>query len=135
MCGIFARGGILIFDSDVLIWFLHGNNNAKQKVLAESPFKISAVTYMELVQGMRNKQEFANLKKLFKNLDIEIIQIDSAISAKAISYVENFYLSNSMEMGDALIAATCTEYSETLCTANDKHYKVISGLNLDVFRP
>lgn len=38
------------------------------------------------------------------------------------NYVEKFCLSNSVEMGDALIAATCSEYDETLCTANNKHY-------------
>ncbi len=134
MSEIFARGVILIFDSDVLIWFLRGNENAQKKVLSEAPFKISAVTYMELVQGMKDKRELATFKKLVKNLDIEIVQIDSDISAKAIDYVEEFYLSNSFEMGDALIAATCVRYGETLCTANDKHYKVVSELVLDIFR-
>lgn len=135
MCEIFAKDGILIFDSDVLIWFFRGNTNAQQKVLAEAPFRISAVTYMELVQGMKNKQELSALKKFLNNLDVEIIQIDSMISTKAIACVENFYLSNSMEMGDALIAATCLEYGEILCTANDKHYKIVPDLNLDIFRP
>ena len=135
MCASSERGGILIFDSDVLIWFLHGNENAQNKVLSEAPFKISAVTYMELVQGMKDKKELAALKKVMKKLDVEIIQIERGISETAISYVEDFYLSNSLEMGDALIAATCIKYEEPLCTANDKHYKVVNNLKLDVFRP
>ena len=135
MCGLSARGGTLIFDSDVLICFLHGNENAQAKVLAEAPFKISAVTYMELVQGMRNKQELAIFKKVLKKLDVEIIQIDSAISETAMTYVEQFSLSNAMEMGDALIAATCMQTGDKLCTANNKHYAVIPSLTLDVFRP
>ena len=56
------RDEILIFDSDVLIWFLHGNENARKKVLTEAPFKISAVSYMELVQGMKNKKELSAFK-------------------------------------------------------------------------
>ena len=36
---------------------------------------------------------------------------------------------------DAFIASTCKKYGETLCTANDKHYKAINGLMIDVFRP
>ena len=124
----------MVFDSDVLIWLLRGNINAQNKVIAEAPFKISAVTYMELVHGMRDKNELAILKKLIKNLDIEIIQLDAEISANAINYVEQFYLSNSLEMADALIAATCVKYGETLCTANDKHYKVVEELKLDIFR-
>ena len=51
------------------------------------------------------------------------------------SYVEDFYLSNSFEMADALITATCINFDEPLCTGNDKHYKVVEGLTLDVFRP
>lgn len=124
----------MVFDTDVLIWFLRGNLNAQKKVLEEAPFKISAVTYMELVQGMQNKQELTVLKKLIKKLDIEIIQIDSDISKNAISLVEAFHLSHSMELADALIAASCQKYNEPLCTANNKHYQVISDLKIDIFR-
>ena len=134
MCVLYARGDSLIFDSDVLIWLLRGNSNAEEKVLKEAPFKISAVTYMELVQGMRNKFEFAALQKTLKKLDVEIIHIDKEISQKALAFVEKFYLSHSIEMGDALIAATCLKYNEILCTANDKHYKVFDRLKLDIFR-
>lgn len=135
MCVHYAGGGTLIFDSDVLIWFLRGNINARQKVLANSPFKISAVTYMELVQGMKDKHELAVLKKTLANLDVEIIHINRTISECATDYVEAFFLSNSIEMGDALIAATCIQNSDVLCTANDKHYKAVPGLMMDVFRP
>ena len=125
----------MIFDTDVLIWFLRGNENARSKVLAEAPFSISAVTYMELVQGMKNKQELAIFKKMLKKLDVEIIQLNEIISAKALSYVESFFLGNSLEMGDALIAATCVQYGQRLCTANNKHYKLIPDLQVEVFRP
>ena len=135
MCGTFARGVRLLFDTDVLIWFLRGNENARKKVLAEAPLKISAVTYMELVQGMRSKQELATLKKALERLDAEILALDATISANAVAYVEDYHLGYSVAMGDALIAATCVQHGEPLCTANDKHYKVIPGLELDVFRP
>ncbi len=90
---------------------------------------------MELVQGMKNKRELAALKKVIKSLDIETLQIDPEISAQAMSYVEKFFHSDSFAMADALIAATCAKYNEPLCTANNKHYKVVSGLKMDVFRP
>ncbi len=90
---------------------------------------------MELVQGMKDKHELSVLKRTLANLDVEIIHINRTVSECAADYVEAFFLSNSMEMGDALIAATCIQNDELLCTANDKHYKVIPGLNMDVFRP
>ena len=135
MRGTSARGARLIFDTDVLIWFLRGNENAREKVLAGSPLMISAVTYMELVQGMRSKQELSTLRKTLERLDAEILFLDGAITANAIAYVEEYHLSHSLEMGDALIAATCVQYEKPLCTANDKHYKFIPGLELDIFRP
>ena len=53
----------MIIDTDVMIWFLRGNQRAIDLVIDAMPFSISIVTYMELVQGMRDKQELAKMKK------------------------------------------------------------------------
>ena len=53
----------MLVDTDVLIWYLKGNENAYQVIENSSNFFISVVTYMELVQGMRNKKELNNLRK------------------------------------------------------------------------
>jgi len=46
----------MLIDTDVLIWYLKGNENAYQVIENSSNFFISVMTYMELVQGMRNKK-------------------------------------------------------------------------------
>lgn len=125
----------MILDTDVLIWFLRGNEKAIKAVLDAIPFSVSIVTYMELVQGMRNKQELEKMRKTFKAMDVQIIPINESISWRASDYVVAHSLSGSMELADALIASTCVETSNTLFTANDKHYKVIEGLKMKVFRP
>ena len=125
----------MILDTDVLIWFLRGNQRAVDFILEAMPFSISIVTYMELVQGMRDKRELAKMKKTFADMRVEIIPLSEGISLRASNYVETYALSHSMEMADALIAGTCMEYNETLATANDKHYKVVEGLQMTVFRP
>lgn len=89
---------------------------------------------MELLHGMRNKQEMMQMKKAFKKMNIKIIPINEKISFRAAEYVENYGLSNSMEMADALIAATCIEENEELFTGNDKHYKVVDNLRINIFR-
>ena len=99
------------------------------------PFSISIVTYMELVQGMRDKRELSKMKKAFTEMEVEVIPLSESISLLASDYVEMYALSHSMEMADALIAGTCMEHNETLATANDKHYKVVEGLQMTVFRP
>ena len=125
----------MVFDTDVLIWYLRGNENATKTVVESLPFSISIVTYMELVQGMRNKNELSKVKKAFNEMKVSIIPISEAISMRAASYVEEHSLSSSMEMADALIASTCIETNQSLCTANDKHYRVVTGLDLKIFRP
>ncbi len=125
----------MIFDTDILIWFLKGNENALSVVVEAVPFSISIVTYMELMQGMLNKQELEKMQKLFKKMEVEVIPINEAISLRASEYVEKHTLSHSMELSDALIAATCVEYGKKLYTANDKHYKMIDELRIEVFRP
>lgn len=125
----------MILDTDVMIWFLRGNEKAVDVVMNAMPFSVSVVTYMELVQGMRDKQELEKMKKAFKEMDVEIIPLSENISLRASEYVEKYALSNSMELADALIAGTCVELNDTLLTANDKHYKVVENLSLSIFRP
>ena len=125
----------MILDTDVLIWFLRGNEKAVKTVTNALPFSVSIVTYMELVQGMRDKKELGKMKKAFKEMDVNIIPISENISLRAAGYVEKYSLSNSMELADALIASSCVEYDETLLTANNKHYKIIKEMKLKTFRP
>ncbi len=125
----------MIFDTDVLIWYLRGNKKATDLVVKSVPFSISIVTYMELVQGMKNKQELEEMRHSLKTMDISIVPIYEDVSILASRYVEDFYLSNSMKLDDALIASTCVMAKEPLITANDKHFKAIKDLDIKVFRP
>jgi len=125
----------LIIDTDVLIWYLRGSQKAKKVVESNIPFSISAVTYMELIQGMKNKEEFKIFQKQIKNWNIDIMQIDKEISSRAVFYIQEYSLSHSMMLADALIAATVVQTSETLLTANDKHYNYIPNIDCKRFEP
>lgn len=125
----------MILDTDILIWFLRGNEKAEKAIEEVVPFSVSIVTYMELLQGMRDKQEMETMKKAFDQMDVKIIPISESISIRASQLVERYSLSHSMELADALIASTCIDQNEVLFTANDKHYRMIEGLQINVFRP
>jgi predicted nucleic acid-binding protein len=125
----------LIIDTDVLIWYLRGNTKAKDIVENSIPFSISVVTYMEIIQGMKNKEEFKIFQKQMLRWNTHIIQIDQDISSRAMFYVQEYSLSHSMMLADALIAATVVQNSETLITANDKHYKFIPNIECKRFIP
>ena len=123
-----------LVDTDVFIWYLRGNEKAKE-LFHRIDFAISSVTYMELIQGMRDKKELKLLQKMISSWGIKVIYIDEDISAKALFYMQEYFLSHTMQLADSLIGATCTNYGLTLITANDKHYKVLNELDIEVFRP
>ena len=124
----------MIFDSDVLIWAFRDNQKANQLLLETENICMSAVSYMELMQGVLNKQELLQIKKFLKAFDVLIYDITPEITHRAMDYVENYALSDSMELADAIIAASAIENDEILCTANGKHYKCISDLKMDLFK-
>lgn len=124
-----------LIDTDVLIWYLRGDRNAYDLISNIKEFCISSITYMELVQGMRNKDELRILQKTLKQWNVKTIFVNEEISTRALYYVQQYFLSHSMELADSMIASTCTSYGMDLITANDKHYRIVKDLNIEVFRP
>ncbi len=90
---------------------------------------------MELVQGMRNKKELNNFRKALHVWDSEILYISEEISVKAMFFVEQHYLSHSIQLADALIGATAIAYGLPILTGNDKHYKILKDIQIKKFRP
>ena len=125
----------MIIDTDVLIWYMKGNEKAYEAIDSSSTLFISVVTYMELVQNMRNKTELVNLRKALLGWNAHILYISEEISVKAMFYVEQHYLSHAIQLADALIGATAIAYGYPLLTANDKHYKVLKDVQIEKFRP
>ena len=125
----------MIIDTDVLIWYMRGNESAYQLIEKLTEFNISVVTYMELVQGIRNKNELNSLRKALHVWNTKVLYISEEISAKAMFLVEQHYLSHSLQLADALIGATAIHYGLPLVTANVKHYKIIKGLKIRKFKP
>ena len=123
----------MILDTDILVWHLRGNEKARALVHKSIPFGISVVTYMELIQGMRDKAEMNMLVRQLADWGVDIIQISADISTRAMIYVEHYRHSHSMELAGALIAATAVTASEELYTCNAKHYKHIPNIRVKRF--
>ncbi len=125
----------MLFDTDVIIWALRGNLKASGRIDGAASLHLSAVSYMELLKGARDKREQKAIQVFLRDLGFEQLPVTSAICHRAVIYVEEFTLSSGLELADALIAATACEHGIELCTANDKHYRIIADLNLQIFRP
>ena len=123
----------MIVDTDVLIWYSRGYQNAIEFLHGLDRFWLSVVTYMEIIQGVRNKQELNAFKKALGILNAQVIQIDELTSTKAMFYVEQYALSHSMELADALIGATAVNRQLPLITGNEKHYKHLPEIEIQKF--
>lgn len=78
----------MLIDTDVLIWMARGHAGATTRLQALVPWRISAVTYMELAQGCRNKQELERTKKGLSLCRTEILPVSATISDRAVQQIE-----------------------------------------------
>ena len=124
----------MIVDTDIIIWYMRDHSEAVKLLDSNTGFSISVITYMELVHGMRNKQELQALKTALRLWKVQIIQIDEVISTKAMFYVEQYFLSHSMELADALIGSTAILHQLPLHTGNRKHFSVFKELDICLFQ-
>ena len=125
----------MMIDTDVLIWYFRGDNKARKAILSMDSMAISAVTMMELIQGVKNKQELYTLRKFLAANEIRTLHLNEEISSHAIYLLEEYALSDGVQLGDALIAATSLHYGEEILTANIKHYRSLPNLKLEKFKP
>ena len=126
---------MLLVDTDVLIWYMRGNQKAKKVIDQAGAFYISSVNYMELLQGIRNKEELRSLRHFLTQRQIQIVHVSEEVSQKALNYMEEYSLSHNLRMADAIIAATALILGVALLTANSKHYVPIKGIQIKQFRP
>ena len=125
----------LLIDTDVLIWYLRGHAEAGRLLDSLAEPILSAVTYMELMQGCRDKRELSLLKKDMGMRGTRILPIDANISDRAVSLIEAHALSSGLQMADALIAATGLIHGLPLVTGNVRHFVALDGLLVERFIP
>ena len=89
---------------------------------------------MELVQGCRSKAELKVIQSAFKSSGHDLLPVTHSISELACHLVEQYALSHSVYLADALIAATALTHNLVLFSANYKHFSAIKGLKLQIFR-
>jgi len=113
----------LIIDSDILIDHLRKDKNALAYLTAEiekeSLLFVSVISRSEIFAGIRTGEE-DTVNSLLALLTP--VNVDTAIADKAGEYMRKFSKSHTLNIGDALIAATAKEMQLALVTKNIKHY-------------
>ena len=127
----------VIFDTDVLVWYLRGRESARRFILrVPAPARtVSALTMMELIQGCRNGAEVGEVYGFMRDDIARLVHRDEAASHRAIGLLERHAAAHGLRVVDALIAAAALQVGAVLATANVRHYRVVDGLLLLAFRP
>lgn len=123
----------MLVDTDVLIWHLRGLSHATRRLDQLPNLTISAVTWLELLQGFRSKAELVAVQKSFEMRKAQRLPLTPAITDRAVALMEALTLSDGLQMGDALIAATALEHQLPLLTGNVKHFAPIEQLKIERF--
>ncbi|MHB8474185.1 MAG: PIN domain-containing protein [Gammaproteobacteria bacterium] len=126
---------MILIDSDVLVWLTRGHAGAKSRLAQIDPWRISTVTYLELAQGCRSKDELQRAKRGLALQRTEILPLTPMISELAAALVDAHALADGLQLADALIAATALEHNLVLLTGNTKHFRVIGDLKIERFEP
>lgn len=125
----------MLVDTDVLIWHLRGYPNATRRLDELGTLTLSAVSYLEVLQGIRNKSELTAVKKMLDKRSATLLPLTEAITLRAIGLMESLILSHGLQMGDALIASTAIEHQLPVLTGNVKHFGAVGGLQIEAFVP
>lgn len=117
----------ILVDTDVLIDFLRGNDQAITFIDEFSPkIILSPIVIAELYAGVKGANELSvldNFVSLFR-----VIPIDSEIARAGGLYKRDFSRSHGVGLADAILAATADKENAELKTLNVKHYPMIRGL-------
>jgi len=119
-----VKNGILL-DGDVIIWFLRGRQDVVQSmnsVEIVNRLHTTPISVAEIYTGAKPKEE-TKIDLLFKL--IPIINVDKEIAKLSGEFLKKYYKSHSLELGDAIIAATAVHNNLQLWTYNKKHYPMI----------
>jgi predicted nucleic acid-binding protein len=125
----------MIYDTDILIWVQRGSEKAAKLIEKDEEKYLSIQSYMELLQGAKNKIHHKYVKDFISEFEFSILALTENIGHRALIYVEEHALSSNMRSGDAIISATAVENNMTLVSSNVKHFKVVKELQLKAFKP
>jgi predicted nucleic acid-binding protein len=125
----------MIFDSDVLTWFVRGARAAGRRIDSQPVRRLSIVSLMELLQGAESKVERSERRRFFRENAFEVVPVDEAISYVAAGLIDDCALGSGLQVADALIAATALQCGDTLATGNVRHFRSVRGIQLKPFRP
>jgi hypothetical protein len=114
----------VLIDSDILIEVTRGRNQDVvsrwvKLSLSEIPVLYSPVTAAEIWAGALPREQNL-IQELFGPM--QCVPIDAEVGRQAGDFLRQYHRSHSLELGDALIAASAMRSHAALWTRNRKHF-------------
>ena len=121
---------MLLIDTDVMVDVLRRRDTAIDwlESLGSEEIGLPGLVAMELLQGCRNSIEQQRVQNFISRFPI--YWPSDADCERAFSDFAVHHLASSLGILDSLIAETAIGRSAVLVTFNDKHYSVITALQI-----
>ncbi len=119
-----------LVDTDVLIDNTREVPGVADYLDSLGEWSYSVVTAMELFTGAKGKKEIRDLEKFLA--DYREISLSREIGSKARRILKQYAKSDGMGAIDAMLAATAINEGMTLSTKNEKHFRNVKGLEIEV---
>ena len=121
-----------LVDTDILIDFLRQKDGVADYLDGLRDWSLSIVTGMELVAGALDKKEVREIDIILATY--QAVPRSAEVGQFAYNIMKTYPKSNGQDPCDAMIAATAINEGLTLSTKNDKHFRDIGGLEIEVPR-
>ena len=117
----------ILLDTDVLVDFLRGHENAIAYVEGRSSqIVLSAVVVGELYAGVKGDEELKKLDELVSLF--HVVPVTAELARSGGLYKRDYHASHGVGLADAIVAATAESLGADLKTLNIRHYPMLKGL-------
>lgn len=107
-----------VFDTNILIDFLNGDERAKHEIELYDKRLISLITHIEILVGATDKNDEAELRKFLRAFDICPVDADTA------DFCIKLRQRHKLRIPDALIWAAALTAECQLVTRNTRDFKM-----------
>ncbi len=120
-----------VIDSDILIDIVRkvpATIAHLNQISQRSKPVISAITYMELMVGCRNKHELRQMEAFLEKF--ELVKVNADITDTAMMLIRTYNLSHGLLIPDAIIASTALWLDCPISSKNQRDFRFIPTLNV-----
>lgn len=117
-----------LIDTCLLVYVARGREDKVERLASLRGAVVSYVTYGELIQGVRNKQELKMVEEIVNDYTLD--GGGAGVWQMAIEILKKYHHSDGIGLMDAIIAAQAISRDLVLITENLKHFRIIEGLEV-----